>query len=84
MGFLLFNSTSQVGDLYVVVYLFIFIMGLISEKSLEVKVFIPIVFMNFRGNQTDNGFFFFWCMMLFFLSDPSLCMWNFNLFVGCI
>ena len=83
MGFLLFNSTSQVVDLYVVVYLFIFIMGLISEKSLEVKVFIPIVFMNFRGNQTDNGFFF-WCMMLFFLSDPSLSMWNFNLFVGCI
>ena len=61
MGFLLFNSTSQVVDLYVV-YLFIFIMGLISEKSLEVKVFIPLVFMNFRGNQTDNGFL---CMVLF-------------------
>ena len=56
-------------------------MGLISEKSFEVKVFIPIVFMNFRGNQTDNGFL---CMVLFFLSDLSLSMWNFNLFVGCI
>ena len=33
MGSLLFNSTSQVVDLYVVVYLFIFIMGLISEKK---------------------------------------------------
>ena len=59
MGFLLFNSMSQVVDLYVVFYLFIFIMGLISEKTLEVKVFIPIVFMNFRGNLTDNGVLFF-------------------------
>lgn len=68
MGFLLFNSTSQVVDLYVVfIYLFVFIMGLISEKSLEVKVFIPIVFVNFRGNQTDNGFFFFFCVYDAFL-----------------
>ena len=70
MGFLLFNSMSQVVDLYVVFYLFIFIMGLISEKSLEVKVFIPIVFMNFRGNQTDNGFLF--KVFFFFLYSAFL------------
>ena len=66
MGFLLFNSMSQVVDLYVVFYLFIFIMGLISEKTLEVKVFIPIVFMNFRGNLTDNGVLFFFFLVFCF------------------
>ena len=54
-------------------------MGLISEKSLEVKVFIPIVFMNFRGNQTDNGFFFLlfcfsFCLIRLWACGISICL----------